>query len=337
MRPAWFLLAAVATALLVPVWIRWASRHGVADPPGRRRLHALATPRGGGIVLALVLLAGVVAIDWALPTGRVPWLGLLAALAWFGLLGLVDDLAGLPSRRKLLLQAVGAVLLALALGPQWPAAPVVAPIAAFAGALAFVNVWNFMDGSNGMVAVQSLLIAILVASWPGLSEALQAFALLLAACCLGFLPFNLPQARVFLGDSGSHVLGAAVFALLVLAWRDDAPGPAQGLLLASVLLLDAGSTLLQRWQLGRNLWRPHREHLYQYAVRRGHSHLRVCLAYAAWTLLAGAVAMLLDARPAAAWLALAVLGISACGLHARLKQHWLRQARPALREVRHDA
>jgi UDP-N-acetylmuramyl pentapeptide phosphotransferase/UDP-N-acetylglucosamine-1-phosphate transferase len=117
------------------------------------------------------------------------------------------------------------------------------------------------------------------------------FAFALAGACAGFLPLNLPKARVFLGDVGSHVLGAAVFGLMLLAWRSGTIDVLQALLLGTVLLLDSGYTLLRRLLGGRKFWRAHRDHLYQYAVRRGHSHVRVCLSYAAGTVISIALAL----------------------------------------------
>jgi UDP-N-acetylmuramyl pentapeptide phosphotransferase/UDP-N-acetylglucosamine-1-phosphate transferase len=134
--------------------------------------------------------------------------------------------------------------------------------------------------------VQALLIALALALWPGQESAARLAALALAGACLGFLPFNFPRARVFLGDVGSHALGAAVFGLLWWSWRDGALGLAQALLLASAVLLDSGLTLLRRLLAGKKVWHAHREHLYQYAVRSGHSHAAVALSYGGWTLLA---------------------------------------------------
>ncbi len=287
--PTWAVCtaAALACAALTAAWIRLAHAVRLHDAPGQRRLHAEPTPRGGGVAIAVVLLA---ALAWQAGQGGVgtaglPWLALGTGIGLFALVGLVDDLRSLPVLPKFAGQWIAAAVLALGLmtalpGPQhWAlyAAVVVA-------AVYTVNIWNFMDGSNGLVAVQSLLVALGIATWPGVPAPVQFAAWVLASACLGFLPFNLPTARVFLGDAGSHLLGAAVFALLVLAWRSGAmPAPA-ALLLASAMFLDSGLTLLRRALAGRPVWRAHREHLYQYAVRSGHSHLRVCLAYAAWTL-----------------------------------------------------
>jgi len=112
----------------------------------------------------------------------------------------------------------------------------------------------------------------------------------LVAGCLGFLPFNVPRARIFLGDVGSGALGFLVAALLIAAWRlEVAPLPALALL-PSAFLLDAGLTLSQRIATGKRWTEPHREHLYQWLVRSGASHVAISAWYGVWTLGMGLLA-----------------------------------------------
>jgi Fuc2NAc and GlcNAc transferase len=106
-----------------------------------------------------------------------------------------------------------------------------------------------------------------------------------AGASAGFLPFNLPRARIFMGDVGSGAVGALIGALALLAWRRGVLDPGALLLLASAPGIDATATLLSRVLRGRAWYLPHREHLYQWLVRRGAPHGRVALAYAAWTTL----------------------------------------------------
>ena len=276
-------MTATGSAALTAAWIAYARRQALHDLPGRRRLHEVPTPRGGGIAIAISVMA---ALAWLAGQGEASFslLGLVAGIAAFAAVGLLDDLLPMPSLAKLLLQlAAAAVLVALAGGSlplQW-----LAGVVLVVGCAYFVNVWNFMDGSNGLVSIQALLIALALALWPGQEPALRLAALAVAGSCLGFLPFNFPRARVFLGDVGSHAMGAAVFALLWLSCRAGTIDPFQAAMLASAVLFDSGFTLVRRVLAGRIPWRAHREHLYQYAVRRGHGHARVALIYGAWTVL----------------------------------------------------
>jgi UDP-N-acetylmuramyl pentapeptide phosphotransferase/UDP-N-acetylglucosamine-1-phosphate transferase len=288
---ALFVAAALASALLTGAWIVIARRRALHDLPGRRRLHDTATPRGGGIGIALAMLG---ALAWlaASPGHEAAWAsGFAAGIAAFAAVGLLDDLRTLPAAAKLALQlAASGVLLACAAGylpSDW-----LAGIALLFTCAYFVNIWNFMDGSNGLVDIQALLLSLALAAWPGQEPALRLAALALAGACLGFLPFNFPRARVFLGDVGSHAMGAAVFGLLWLSWREGVISAAQALLMLTVVVLDSGLTLARRLLAGRVIWHAHREHLYQYAVRRGNSHARVAIAYGAATVLAIALAWL---------------------------------------------
>lgn len=310
-------LGFAASLALAGAWRRHALRRQWLDQPGERRLHAAPTPRGGGIAVAAVLLAAM------------PGLGEGGALVAIGLLvtagaGLIDDLRPLRALPKLGLQCAGALPLALA----WPLAPglfgaVGGVVAAWMLALVLVNFWNFMDGSNGMAATQALLVgaAMLLMSGAGTPEGWLGLAMV--AGCLGFLPFNLPRARLFLGDVGSFALGYGVAALLLMAMASD-EGPAlRWLLLPSVVLLDAGLTLVGRLWRREHFWLAHREHFYQRAVLHGWSHVRTCAAYAAWTVLAAAATWALSGKALALQLGTLVLAaIVAIVVRAGVGRRW---------------
>ena len=130
---------------------------------------------------------------------------------------------------------------------------------------------------------------------------------------------------MFLGDVGSHALGAAVFGLLLLAWKQDSISWLQSILIMSALLMDSGLTLGRRLLSGRRVWRAHRDHLFQYAVRRGHSHTSVCLAYAAATGLAIALSAIAGAVSSRLAMPIALIFTWLLGttIYLRLRQYWL--------------
>lgn len=308
--------ALAASFLLAEGWRRFALRRGHLDLPGERRLHQQPTPRGGGIGIALVLLAGA---PW-LGGG---WPGFAAGLALCAGGGLLDDLRPLRPLAKLALQAAGALCLALA----WPLLPgVLPPVPGVALAallvLSMVNIWNFMDGSNGLAASQAIVAALAMA-WLGPSPAALLLATLLAAACLGFLPLNFPRARLFLGDVGSHALGFGLAAIALQAVPAAGEGAWLLWLPASAMLLDAGLTLLSRARRREVLWQAHREHLYQRAVAAGWSHAGVCGLYLAWALGAGALALAFAGRPLA-WMIGAAIFTALVGimLHRSLSRRW---------------
>jgi UDP-N-acetylmuramyl pentapeptide phosphotransferase/UDP-N-acetylglucosamine-1-phosphate transferase len=323
-------LSAAATA----AWIGWARRRNVVDQPGQRRLHSAATPRGGGVGIALVLLAVLaIPVFATLTPGSYPHghrsVPLLLGVAFAAITGLVDDLYPMPSSFKFLGQMLAAAAIALAL--PWPVESALLGFAlAFAWVLLLVNFWNFMDGANGIVALQTVVVAGAFAVL--LDGAGSVLAVAVAAACLGFLPFNLPKARVFMGDTGSHVLGAMVAILSLWALDGGKAHPGQVLVVLSAFLVDAGLTLAKRVAQGRRFWRAHREHLYQWAVRRGHSHARVCMAYAGWAILCAWVALGWGARGATESVVAALaVGLAGTATWWVLRRHWLR------RETRMDA
>lgn len=320
---AGFVVAAAASGLLTAAWIIFATRRQLLDLPGARRVHEVATPRGGGLGIALLVVA---IFAWlATQEARLPSLGWVAVgIGVFSALGLFDDIRPLGALPKFAVQLFAATVLVSALpaqlAPVWLAWPI-----AVLGCAYTVNLFNFMDGSNGLVAAQGLVISLAVAWWPGQVEWLSIAGLVMAGACAGFLPFNLPKARVFLGDVGSHAIGAGVFALLMLSWSESVLGLAECLLFATPILIDTGYTLLRRARAGRPVWRAHREHLYQYGVRRGRSHLAICLAYAAWTTISvGLAAIGLSFRSSLVMWSLFMLNWAAgTAIYYGMRRHWL--------------
>jgi UDP-N-acetylmuramyl pentapeptide phosphotransferase/UDP-N-acetylglucosamine-1-phosphate transferase len=142
-----------------------------------------------------------------------------------------------------------------------------------------------MDGIDALAASQALLAAAAYGVWAG-AGIVAWFALALAAACLGFLPFNLPRARIFLGDVGSGALGYGLAALASWLLIDAGPRAPLLLLPLSAFVLDAGFTLGLRMARRERWWLPHTEHAYQHWVRRCGRHGWVTAAYACWTLLA---------------------------------------------------
>jgi UDP-N-acetylmuramyl pentapeptide phosphotransferase/UDP-N-acetylglucosamine-1-phosphate transferase len=158
-----------------------------------------------------------------------------------------------------------------------------------------VNVWNFMDGINGIAVSQAAIVAAAIAA---ASPSTAAAGIAVAAACIGFLPFNFPRARIFLGDVGSGALGLLVACLCVRAGGARIVDAVLVMLPLSAFLVDAGLTLARRVLRRERWWEPHAQHLYQ-ALARRHGHTAVTLAYAAWTSLASlAMLALRDASTA---------------------------------------
>ncbi|GAA4868522.1 UDP-phosphate glycosyltransferase [Serinicoccus chungangensis] len=261
------LLTAATAPAIAPLLRSW----GLVDVPNHRSSHGTPTLRGAGLALLLGILLTALGAE-LYGEADLPWVA-LAACAVTALLGLAVDLREpSPLVRLVLLALVGAGLGSLLGGPG----------TALLGAVAMpvlVNVVNFMDGINGITALTAMawgLVAVLGGDTGG-AVALGALALGAAA---GFLPWNLPRARMFLGDCGSYLVGALVTAGLLL----EQSGGGQVLLLLLPLLpsvADTGLTLVRRAARGERLTEAHREHLYQRLSRRpGWTHARVALLWA---------------------------------------------------------
>jgi len=293
-------LGGVVAAILTYVATFPIRRHahalGLLDLPGERSSHRVATPRGGGIAIMLGTAAGLAVLS-AL-SGRVgseAWT-LFGVAAAVGAVGLVDDRFGLSPVSKLVAQIAGAVVLVVAFGPVVD----VAVPSPFDGAVArsllawglsvlwlttVVNFFNFMDGIDGLAAGQALAscIGIVAAAWSGDATVVT---LSVGAACLGFLFHNAPRARIFMGDSGSGFLG---FVLAAAPFAAPPPRRGEALLAVaiglSLFLLDPIRTLIKRAYERKNIFRAHREHLYQELVAPDEPAGRVAATYSAAALL----------------------------------------------------
>ena len=280
-----FVVAALVSALGSAWAIAHAHRNDLFDQPGERRSHEVPTPRGGGIGIVIAsLLAMLAGAGLGLAPGS--WWLAAAGLVLVAAIGWWDDHRPLSPWPRLLVHVAAAACLAWSVHLQGAGA--VAVIAAFVLAAVLVNAWNYMDGINGLATSQALLCALGYAALLG--DAWRLLALVVAGASLGFLPFNFPRAKVFLGDVGSGALGYMV-ALLLAAGFATRPLASWPLLLLPVAatLVDTGLTLLWRMRRGERWWQAHVQHAYQ-RWSRSYGHVRVALSYAALT--SGAILMM---------------------------------------------
>jgi len=269
-----FLVSCLGTRALVTVLRRGA----VLDRPNERSSHVVPTPRGGGIAVIGTSVTASFALCGAgimPPSAVVVAFGAagLAVVSWF------DDLRGLSPALRLLVQFAAVAAGALAL-PQGAVFQGWLPLGLdrIAAALLwvwFVNLFNFMDGIDGIDASEAAAVGVGVVLVASGSLDLAAPAAAIAAAALGFLVWNWAPARIFLGDVGSVPLGYMLgFLLYQLALR----GAWQAaLILPLYFLADATLTLLRRLARGERIWHAHREHFYQRAVQRGLGHAAVVL------------------------------------------------------------
>jgi UDP-N-acetylmuramyl pentapeptide phosphotransferase/UDP-N-acetylglucosamine-1-phosphate transferase len=283
----WLCATFLITTVLVRAAIFYAHRRGMLDQPGQRRSHKLATPRGGGIgpvVALLICLPGTLLSSPSAWSGSVV-AGLDVAFALVALVGWWDDHRPLPvlprfGTQLLAVLIFSALLLATGLSWWW------LPLLLGAGTWS-INLHNFMDGIDGLLAQQTIFVAAGMAlmSWSLMQPALAIGAATLAVAAFGFWLFNRPPARIFMGDVGSGSIGLLIFALGAMLWRLEHALIWPILILSSAFLLDATLTLLMRMLAGKRWYSPHREHLYQWTTRRGGTHGRTDAWYLGWNLL----------------------------------------------------
>lgn len=299
-------------------------QRGILDHPNERSSHAVPIPRGGGLALVAVLLLAWLLLAFLTPgtERRVLWplaaaLG-LAAVSWR------DDLQALPIALRLAAHAAAVALGMASLVGAGPVFQGLLPLwldhlgAGFLW-LWFLNLFNFMDGIDGITGAETVSIGIgcaLVALLGGLDGALPLYGIAAAAAALGFLWWNWQPARIFIGDVGSVPLGYLLAWLLLELAAAGLWAPA--LLLPLYYLADASLTLLSRIFRGERFWRAHRQHFYQRATEHGLSHAQVVEAMLVANLaLIGAAIWASLASP---WLPLALGGLTVAALLAFLSR-----------------
>ena len=289
-------LAAIVPALVAFAVIaalrRSALAARLADHPNERSLHAAPTPRIGGLGIAAGTLPFAAAFADSAPLAAVA--GCALALA---VVSLVDDFRSLPIEVRLPAHALAACTVVLALAQPSQTIPWgwMGAALAVVGIVWCANLFNFMDGADGLAGGMGTLgfAALAVAAAIAGHHALAVFCAAIASACAGFLAHNFPPARIFLGDCGSIPLGFLAGALglhgaLAGAWPAWFP-----LLVFSPFVVDATVTLAMRVARGERFWLAHRAHGYQRLALAGWPRLH--LALAAWVLMAAVAASALAA------------------------------------------
>jgi Fuc2NAc and GlcNAc transferase len=288
----WFVPAVGLLALLLTWMLRsYALSHHLIDVPNARSSHSVPTPRGGGVAIVLSFLAALPILSGA---GGLSWpmtWSLLGAGAGVALLGFLDDHGHIAARWRLLGHFTAAVwaLSWLAGLPSVTVAGMQLNLGWFGHLLAIfylvwmLNLYNFMDGIDGIASLEAVCVCLgaCLIYWLGGHHSMVWAPLILAAAVTGFLFWNFPPARIFMGDAGSGFLGIILGILsLQAAWVSSNLLWAW-LILLGVFIVDATFTLMRRLLRGEKVYEAHRSHAYQFASRQVGKHLPVALAVAA--------------------------------------------------------
>jgi UDP-GlcNAc:undecaprenyl-phosphate GlcNAc-1-phosphate transferase len=294
-------------AMVSAVMVRAMIAARVMDTPNPRKAHATPKPKGGGVGIVVAFLLGIAVLYGFAQFARLGdgyFRGVIAAAALIAVVSFVDDVYDWPFVFKLSAQVVAA-LAAVGSGLYvsvynlpgigavdigWLGIPATLVWILFA-----TNAMNFIDGLDGLAAGTTLVASLFLAVIAGLQDGWFVYfaALLLAAGAAGFLPFNFPRARIFMGDVGSQFCGFMLAVLGVAAARFERVDMSFLLvpLLLHGVLFDVGVTLVRRLLAGDNIIHAHRGHLYQVAQRAGMDAPKVAMTHWSFAALGGVVAL----------------------------------------------
>jgi Fuc2NAc and GlcNAc transferase len=282
------LLAGVISYLVTRQIAAHAEAMGLVQAPNSRSSHKLPTPSGGGLAFVI----GSVATGAMISIHEPSVMAILAISAAAGALGFVDDLTDLRAALRFpihIVLVVGLVWLcmpypSLPLPLGWSAQGIVLGVGLSLAGVWWINLFNFMDGIDGLAGSQAVLIlAGTLGLWlsqdlGGVATPLFWSMLATGVAVLGFMVSNWPPARIFMGDVGSNFLAASIFALLLSMIALGVIGYGTALILVSVLVSDTTVTLVRRVVNGEKPWTAHRRHAYQQLSRRL-GHAAITLAY----------------------------------------------------------
>lgn len=281
----------VTSWMLTGVLRRYALAKNLLDIPNDRSSHIVPTPRGGGVAIvltflvSLLLLAGIELLELS------DLIGLFGAGVLVALIGFVDDHRHIPARWRLVAHFTAAGWTVAWLGglPPLPVFGFMLDLGWLGYGLAAVylvwllNLYNFMDGIDGIAGIEAVTVCLGGAALYTLSPAGDSewlLPILLLAAVIGFLFWNFPIAKIFMGDVGSGFIGIMIGGLSIqAAWV--APGLFWGwIILLGVFIVDATVTLYRRVRRGEKFYEAHRSHAYQWSSRRwGHSRVTIAVMF----------------------------------------------------------
>lgn len=316
------ILGSLLLSLFLTAAVRRYAARALLDLPNQRSLHTIPVPRGGGLAIGISFLpavAGLTAFDLLPISTSVALIGggvLVMAIGW------VDDHRHVAARWRLLTHLIAAIwavywlqgVSAIGFGQMTLSLNGVGHMLAVVGIIWMINLYNFMDGIDGLAAGEAVTVALVAAGllwWVGAAD-LALIAALLAAACGGFLWWNWSPAKIFMGDVGSGFLGYCFAVLMLASEKAEALPLTAWLILLAVFVLDATYTLASRVIRGERWYTAHRSHAYQRLIQLGHPHVRVTSAVMLVNLLVLApIAWVVVRQPA--WTFVALPGLALLG------------------------
>jgi UDP-N-acetylmuramyl pentapeptide phosphotransferase/UDP-N-acetylglucosamine-1-phosphate transferase len=277
----YFIIPLALSTLLTKQLITFLGKNRMVDLPNQRKNHKTPTPRGGGIAIIGTIFIFIVPLALQLHTNYHP-IFLMLAVFICAAISMLDDAFTISIPLRMCFQAL-AIYLAINSLPEYNtnlllhSMPLsVEKILVAIALLGFINIYNFMDGIDGLAASQTVYIAIMALIFSTIAQidiSISYLCLSVIGACAGFLIYNWHPARIFMGDVGSVTLGLICgWLLLNLAIHGYI---AAAIIIPGYYLADGISTILKRLIQKKKIWQAHSEHYYQLAVRKGKSHSQV--------------------------------------------------------------
>jgi Fuc2NAc and GlcNAc transferase len=285
----WAVMAAfVVSVMLTGVMRRIALVKGIIDRPNERSSHSIPTPRGGGAAILVGSVLLIATLSWLQAIELHLAIALIGGGLLVGWVGFIDDRGSASVRLRFSLHLVAAMLAVYLLGGLPPLQigresfdlGLAGDVLAVVAIVWVLNLFNFMDGIDGIAASQAVFVtgsAAWLAILAGASASTSIASLVIAAASFGFLIWNWPPAKIFMGDVGSGFLGYVIAVLALASGRDNSVMLFIWLILGGVFFTDATVTLVRRLLRRERVYEAHRSHAYQWLSRRWLSHLRVTL------------------------------------------------------------
>lgn len=293
-------LVAVLSFLVTGMIVMALRKQDILDQPNERSNHVLPTPRGAGLGFVAIISIAWWVLGWQ-HNPQIVWV--IGAIALLAFVSFIDDLHSLSASIRFMVQiiAVGLGLYSVQGVPIFQnMIPLWLEYAVLALAwLWYINLTNFMDGIDGITAVETFSIALgvaLITALLWMPEPLTDYAMVMAAAMVGFIWWNWHPAKCFMGDAGSIPLGFMLAYILTLLAQHGCW--AASLILPGYYLIDSGITLAKRILMRERFWEAHSQHFYQRAVRMGHSHTAVVITIAVTNICLIAIAVNVSLHPA---------------------------------------
>lgn len=283
-----FPIAVLVSLILTAVLRRYALNRSIIDIPNARSSHSVPTPRGGGVAIVVAFVLSLVVLAYLQLQTYAQTTALLGAGILVAVIGFMDDHGHIAARWRLLGHFIAAlwalfwlnglpalVFFGITVDLGW-----IGHVLAAFYLVWMLNLYNFMDGIDGIASLEAVCVCVGLALsyWLTGHESMVWAPLLLTATVLGFLYWNFPPARIFMGDAGSGFLGIILSALSIQAAWAGSEFFFAWLIMLGVFVVDATFTLIRRLVRGDKVYEAHRSHAYQFASRRFGKHLPVTVA-----------------------------------------------------------